>query len=132
MTKNLKSQVEYWVKTSQHDYKTMLGLFRIKRYSDCLFYGHIVLEKILKALVVYKTKKYAPYTHDLVYLVNLAGLKLTNSQLNLLDRANRFNIRARYPDARLEFYKICNRKYAEKYLKQIKVLYKFLCQKIKL
>lgn len=131
MTKNLKSQIEYWVETSYHDYKTMLGLFRIKKYSDSLFYGHIVLEKVLKALVVQKTKKYAPHTHDLVFLVNLTGLKLTNSQLNLLDRTNRFNIRARYPDARLEFYKICNRKYTNKYLRQIKILYKFLCQKIK-
>jgi len=33
----------YWNKTAQHDYKTMMGLFDIKRYSDCLFFGHIVL-----------------------------------------------------------------------------------------
>lgn len=126
-----KKIVKYWVETSQHDYKTMMGLFRIKRYSDCLFYGHVVLEKILKALVVQKTKKQAPYTHNLARLAELADLDLTEQQLDLLDYFNRFNIRARYPDVKFEFYKMCTKVYTERYLKEIKRLYKFLCQKVK-
>ena len=43
----------------------MLGLFSIKRYSDSLFYGHIVLEKILKALVVQKIGEKLPKIHNL-------------------------------------------------------------------
>lgn len=130
--KDIKKVVTYWLTTGEHDYKTMLGLFKIKRYSDCLFYGHIVLEKILKALVVQKTKKQAPYTHNLGRLAELAHVDLTEKQLDLVDDVNRFNIRSRYPDAKLEFYKLCTKTYTEKYLKQIKDLYKFLCQKVKL
>lgn len=61
------------METARHDFETMLGLFRIKRYSDSLFYGHIVLEKILKAFVVKETKKDAPRTHNLLVLAGLAN-----------------------------------------------------------
>jgi HEPN domain-containing protein len=46
MTKmQVKKIVDYWRKTAEHDYKTMLCLFKGKRYSDALFFGHIILEK---------------------------------------------------------------------------------------
>ena len=64
----VKKLVKYWLKTAEHDYETMEGLFKIKRYADCLFYAHITLEKILKASVVKQTKEDARYTHNLVVL----------------------------------------------------------------
>lgn len=127
----LLETINYWVKTSQHDYRTMLGLFRIKRYSDTLFYGHIVLEKILKALVVQKTKKQAPYTHNLSFLVEVGKINLSKNEEEFLKDMNRFNIRARYPDVKFEFYNLCDKKFTENYLKKIKNLYQILCQKIK-
>ena len=46
-TKEIEGAIEYWGKTAEHDYNTMLGLFKIKRFPESLFFGHIVLEKIL-------------------------------------------------------------------------------------
>ena len=129
--KNIKNITDYWRETAQHDYDTMIGLFKIKRYSDCLFYGHIVLEKILKALAVKHTQKQAPYIHDLVRLQEIAELCLNEKELDLLDTVNDFNIRARYPEYKLRFYKTCTRQYAEKHLKSIIHLYKRLCQTLK-
>lgn len=37
--------IKYWQTTAKRDYKTMQGLFKIKRYPESLFFGHIVLEK---------------------------------------------------------------------------------------
>lgn len=130
-TKKVKNIISYWEKTAQHDYDTMVALFENKRYSDSLFYGHIVLEKILKAHVVRKTKNQAPYIHNLLTLKNLASLQLLNEEIDLLDIVNNFNIRARYPEQRLEFYKRCTKRYAEKYIRQINLLYRKLCQKPK-
>jgi HEPN domain-containing protein len=73
---DVKKMVKYWQVTAAHDYETMLALFQSKRYSDSLFYGHIVLEKILKAHAVNATKKEAPKIHDLVRLQELADIKL--------------------------------------------------------
>jgi len=109
----------------------MLGLFKIKRYSDSLFFGHIVLEKILKGLVVQKTKEQAPKTHDLFRLAEITELKLSSRTLEYLKIVNRFNMRTRYPDAKLEFYKCCDLEYTKNNLEKIKKLYQELCQKLK-
>lgn len=79
----------------------MQGLYKIKRYSDCLFFGHLILEKILKALVVKKTETYAPYTHNLLQLVKLADIALADEDIKLLAQTNEFNMQARYPDDKL-------------------------------
>ncbi len=129
--KEISKIVQYWTKTAEHDYETMLALFRIKRYSDSLFFGHIILEKILKAHVVKHTKKQAPYIHDLVRLASIAKLELENDVLLFLNQVNDFNIRARYPEYKFQFYKTCTKKFADKHLKQIIKIYKDLCQRIK-
>jgi HEPN domain-containing protein len=130
--KDIKKSAEYWRLTAAHDYETMRGLFKIKRYSDCLFYGHIVLEKILKALVVGRTREQPPRIHDLIRLEELTEIGLNKDDLKLLNTVNGFNIRARYPGRRLSFYKICTREYALIYLEKIENLYERLCQELKL
>jgi len=127
---DVKKIVNYWEKSAEHDIKTMDALFVKKRYSDSLFFGHIVLEKILKANVVKKTREQAPYTHNLVFLKELVQLELEKKEVDLLDKINQFNIRARYPDLKFAFYKKCNKKFTEFYLKEIKKLYKKICQAI--
>ena len=128
---DVKKVVKYWQITAEHDYETMNGLFKIKRYSDSLFFGHIVLEKILKGLVVQETKKEAPYIHNLTKLAELSKCNLPKDEMDLLDIVNKFNIRSRYPEYKLQFYKQCDKEYAKNYLDKITKLYKKLCQKLK-
>ncbi|MFH1838092.1 MAG: HEPN domain-containing protein [Candidatus Kuenenbacteria bacterium] len=130
--KDIKNIVKYWIKTAERDFETMNGLFKIKRYPESLFFGHIVLEKILKALVVQEIKKQAPYSHDLIGLSELAKINLVEENKDLLDLVNTFNIRCRYPDYKLKFYKKYNNlKYAKEKLNLIQKLYKKLCQLLK-
>ena len=91
----------------------------------------MVLEKILKGLIVRSTQKQAPYIHDLVRLQEIAGLKLSEKEIDLLDEINDFNIRARYPEYKLRFYKLCTRTYTKSYLDKIIPLYQKLCQDLK-
>ena len=128
---NTKKIIEYWQKTAEHDYEIMLYLFKGKKYSESLFFGHIVLEKILKGLVVEKTKKQAPYIHDLIRLREIAELELSQDEIKLLNKVNEFNIRARYPEYKLQFYKQCDKEYTKNYFDEIIKLYKKLCQKLK-
>src|SRR3989344_7189988 len=109
----------------------MTFLFEGKRYSDSLFCGHITLEKILKALVVKTTSEQAPYTHNLVLLMKIAFPELLSEYKDLLSDVNDFNIRSRYPEQKLEFYKKCTPIYTKKYYEKIVELYTFLCQKLK-
>ena len=114
-----KELVKYWKTTAEHDYKTMLSLFVAKKFSNTLFFGHIVLEKILKAHVAKHSKKAAPYTHDLVRLYKMTNLKLNEKEIDVLDMANDFNIRSRYPDVKFRFYKLCTKDYTKQNLDEI-------------
>lgn len=109
----------------------MQSLFRTKRYDASLFFAHIVLEKILKALVVKEIKDHAPYTHDLVQLAEISKPDLDGREIKFLNEVNDFNMDARYPEQKMEFYKICTKDYTKKYIKEVKRIYKKLCQRLK-
>jgi HEPN domain-containing protein len=126
-----KKLVEYWRKTAEYDYETMKSLLKNRRYTSSLFFGHIVLEKILKALVVSNTKNYAPYTHDLARLYKLTGLEMDTDTRSFLDEVNKFNLKARYPEQKLQFYKKCTKEYCGQFIKEIDVLYKKICLELK-
>jgi HEPN domain-containing protein len=128
---DIKKIVNYWKATAEHDYETMLSLFKSKRYYGSLFFGHVVLEKILKAHVVRTTEKEAPKIHNLARLQELAGIEISREEKDLLYQVNEFNIRTRYPDYKFIFYKQCTKEYTKHYLEKIKKLYAKLCLKLK-
>jgi len=128
---NSKALIDYWIESAKHDYATMESLFKTKRYSDSLFYGHLVLEKVLKALVVKKTHKHTKPIHNLLVLLNDAGVELSDEETEFLAEVNKFNIRARYPDYKLSFYKVCNHEYAKPRLGRIKSIFRTLCLRLK-
>ena len=130
-SKDAKKLVKYWLKTAENDYRTMLSLYKSKHFSNSLFFGHIVIEKVLKAHSVKEKNKQAPYTHDLPILFkSLKSLQLEESEIKLLDDINRFNIRARYPDIKFKFYELCTPKYTKQHILKIKKLYKKLCHEL--
>lgn len=128
--KQINNLIKYWQKTAEHDQETMMSLFKSKRYSDSLFYGHLTLEKILKALVIKETKEHAKPIHNLVVLLQDANLILDKADLEFLAEMNKFNIRARYPDYKLSFYKLCTWRYTESRIKKVNAMYEKLCQKL--
>jgi len=65
--KTLKS----WIDLSDEDFDTMLVLFDNRRYSWSLFLGHLLIEKLLKALYVKNYSDHPPYTHNLIKLTEL-------------------------------------------------------------
>ncbi|MBI3193388.1 MAG: HEPN domain-containing protein [Ignavibacteriae bacterium] len=104
---NIDKQIEYWLTTAKSDLETAESLLALgKNLHHCLFFLHLVIEKHLKALVVKHTKEIAPKTHDLGYLSRKAELTLTTEQQEFLDRMNQFVLEARYPEDKLEIYKM--------------------------
>ncbi len=128
----LDKQINYWLSSAEHDYETMLSLFNNKRYSDALFYGHLILEKALKAVIVAEAETMAPLIHDLTTLVELAKIEIEGEEQSLLATANRFNIKSRYPDYKLNFYETCDYSYIIAYLDRIIFFYKKICRHPKL
>lgn len=118
MTK--KELISYWIKISDKDFSTMENLFKAKDYHWALFIGHLVIEKLLKAYYVKNIDINPPFTHDLLRIAEKTGLILSERQKDFLDLVTTFNIKTRYADYKLEFYKKCNKKYTEANISKIK------------
>ncbi len=118
--------VEYWLKSAEEDYKMVRELLILKHYVYSLFFCHLAIEKILKALVVKKTKKHAPYIHNLTRLAEIAGLEISELQYDALFEISTFNIKARYDDYKLNFYKKATKEYTKKYFEETTNLYLWL------
>lgn len=123
---NTKKVIKYWLTTAGHNYETAKFLLKGKRCPECLFFCHLMIEKILKALVVQCTKTHAPPTHNLVDLAKLAKIDLSPKQVDDLTTITEFNITARYNDFKLTFHKRCTKAYTEKYFLISKELYLWL------
>lgn len=76
------------------------------------------IEKILKTLIVSRTKKHAPYSHNLVDLAKHTRVEFSVDQKNLLADLTEFNLEARYPEWEKEFYKKATKNYTEIYFHQ--------------
>jgi len=56
----IDEHIKYWLDSAAHDLDVAESLFESGKYDWCLFIGHLVLEKVLKALLVYKTNNRHP------------------------------------------------------------------------
>ncbi len=119
---NIKKAVEYWKDLADHDWKTAQSLWQSKKYDACLFYCHIVLEKLLKGLVVQETKEVAQRTHDLVDLLKRTNIQTGKEQIRKLAVFTGFNMRCRYPQDKFAFYKLCTHEFSEPYFYEAKKL----------
>lgn len=123
---DINEMIKYWVRSAEEDLKTAKSLFKAKRYSHCLFFCHLFIEKILKALVTKKIGKPAPYGHNLLRFAEMSSLKFSTKQLDLLDEINTFNIEARYNDYKFQFYKKATKEYTQKYFEKAEKNYSWL------
>ena len=73
-------------------------LIKGKRIWLGLFALHLAVEKALKAHVVKETQDVPPFVHNLLKLAEVANLKLSEKQINLLADLNPYNIRGRYQE----------------------------------
>lgn len=118
--------INCWAKSSQEDMRTAADLFRTHHYQYCLFFCHLSIEKILKALIVKNTGRAPLPIHNLRRLVRDINIQLSDMDLALLDEINEFNIKARYNDFKFAFYKKATEDFTLKYLNKSKKLYLWL------
>ena len=125
-----KLSIQYWLESADEDWRVSAHLFDKGDYPYSLFFGHLTIEKILKALYVDRINENPPYTHRLVYLAERVSLDLTELQLELLETITDFNIEARYPDEKFSFKKRCTKDFTEKHLRNIEEIKEWLLEKI--
>jgi len=93
-------QIDYWIRGADSDIETAELLFKGRKYIEGLFFCHLTIEKLIKALIVKNTGELAPKSHNLVYLAELAGTILSAEQNQFMSILMKYQLEGRYP----EFY----------------------------
>lgn len=89
---------EYWRQGSEEDWAAAQRLVDGGHFRHGLFFAHLAVEKVLKALVCRKIRDIAPRSHNLVRLAELAAFEVTRHRKEILAGINEFNIEGRYPE----------------------------------
>ncbi len=132
MTFDLSKTINYWVESAAYDLATGRDLLESKRFPYALFFGHLALEKTLKAIVVKSTKEHAPFTHSLTLLASKAKMEIPESVIDKLAEYTEFHLESRYPDEKKDFYRRCTEEFARQKFGEIEEIYQWLIQKLEI
>ena len=109
--------IQYWVSGSKDDLESAVSIFsKAERYPASPFFLHLAIEKALKAAYVKKNQTHAPFTHNLLSLIEKLGWNANEEWLTLAAEINEFNTESRYPDQKLEFQTKATKAFAKGYL----------------
>ena len=117
---------DYWIVESEYDLKVAWDTFNAENYSYALFFGHLSVEKVLKAIYVDRKKENAPFIHDLLRLAETSGIYLDQNQSNRFFEITAFNLESRYPDKNRSFRKRCTKDFTKKWLIEIEEIHRWL------
>ena len=112
--------IKYLVASSDDDFETIVAMFYSKRYSWSLFAGHLMIEKLLKALFVKLNDEFPPFTHNLLRLAEECNLELNDENRLFFVTVTAFNINARYDDYKMSFQKTCTPDFSAAWMEQLK------------
>lgn len=127
---NIDKTINYWLESAEYDFETGKSLLESKRFPYALFFAHLAIEKILKAIVVKNTKEHAPYTHSLVLLAKTTNINIKDQMLDQLAEYMEFHIEARYPDEKKDFYKKCSEEFTIDKIDEMYEVYQWLKKKL--
>lgn len=131
MIMDKEKQIEYWLNAAELDWKTANDIFESgKNYHFCLFICHLVIEKLLKALVIKETENFPPKTHNLLYLSDLAKITVNSNDIKLLQELNQFQMDTRYPDEKFTLFKLATLEFTTERVNRIGKLREWLISKI--
>ncbi len=95
---NKEKHIEYWNRSAMDDWEAIEFLMMVKKYLQPLFFTHLSIEKLLKALWVKNNlENVPPKTHNLTYLYEASSVNLNEDEV-FLQTLTTFQIEGRYPD----------------------------------
>ena len=96
---DIAKQIAFWRDSAKEDWDVARQLVDNGRTRHGLFFAHLALEKILKAIVCKHSQDLAPRLHNLSRLAELAALTLDTQKMEVLAEMNAFHIEGRYPES---------------------------------
>ncbi|MEP7170735.1 MAG: HEPN domain-containing protein [Bacteroidota bacterium] len=128
----MNKNVLYWIELSEYDLETAASMLESKRYLYVGFMCHQSIEKVLKALFIFRLGKNPPYTHNLFRLADSTGLYelFTEEQKEHIDVLEPLYIESRYPTYKEELFKQLSNEKCIEIIKQTKSLQLWIKMKL--
>jgi len=123
---NVEKLRDFWLEEAAEALRVAWHLFEKEDYSYALFFGHLSVEKLLKAIYVVRKADQAPYIHNLIRLAEITNIPLNEVQRDRLIKITAFNLESRYPDERRSFRNKCTEDFTRMELKQVEEIFKWL------
>ena len=117
---------DYWIEEATESLQVTRHLYEKKDYSYSLFFAHLAIEKILKAIYISRKNEHAPYIHNLQRLAELSDIQLSDEQRDALIKITTFNLESRYPDQKRSFRKKCTEEFTKKEIEETEEIFKWL------
>jgi HEPN domain-containing protein len=114
----MRPDTKNWLESAGYDIETARHMLSSGRYIYVVFFCHLVLEKMLKALVTEVCGKPAPRSHDLIFLVNQADTSLEPKLYEFVSKLNNASVPTRYPSDLQRILLEYTEQVATSYLKQ--------------
>jgi HEPN domain-containing protein len=124
----MRRDTENWLASAEYDLETAAHMLVTGRYLYVIFLCHLALEKLLKAIAAEAKQQTPPRSHDLLYLVNLGGVRLSQEHLDFVGKVNNASIPTRYPEDIAQAISAFPKGVAESYLEKTKEVVKWLKQ----
>lgn len=126
MDNSSSEYLKHWIDGAADALDTAEKLFIDKKYHHSLFFVHLSIEKLLKALHQQRKNEPAPPIHNLSRLAQLSEITIDLETEDQLKEISSFNVSARYDDYKQKFYKKATYEYAIKWLTLSKKIYEKL------
>jgi len=129
MTK--EEHIQYWTKQVDEDFDCAEVLYQANHFAQSLFWAHLTLEKLSKALWI-KTNagNTPPFVHNLLRLITLTNESFNDEQLQFFTEMNMFQTKGRYPDYAENLEETVTQGICEEYLNKTREM--LLCLREKL
>ncbi|NML67530.1 HEPN domain-containing protein [Hymenobacter sp. RP-2-7] len=89
--------IAYWMTTANQNWQEVGSMFAAGTYVPCLFWAHLTIEKLAKALWVQdNVGDTPPFTHNIARLLADTNLVLTPAQATFVQQLNTFQLEGRY------------------------------------
>lgn len=112
-----QESIKIWIDGYKDALDTAQKLFASKKFNHSLFFLHLALEKLFKAIYVSKKDEAPPYTHDLIILAEKCSIDISKDQKTQLAEISEFNVSARYEDYKYRMYKKATEEYTTEWFK---------------
>ena len=106
---------------AQDDFGASRALAAAGYYGHALFWAHLVLEKLGKALWVHRNKNADyPYIHNLLRLLKESDAELSKKQIEFYAAMNQFHVEGRYAEELKKIEDSVNKEVCFEYLQKVK------------